>query len=201
MRDAGVAAEALAFIEMHGTGTPAGDPVEAEAVGQVLGQRAARAAADRLGQDQYRPSRAGLRDRRAVEGDAGAGARHAAALALRRDAEPRHSARPAQFATRRRGRGDRARQICPGSIPSALAAERARDPRASSGNEEGAEAGGGSGAAAADDLGAQRAGASRRWRGQWRDTIAATGWRDWPADGASGGKAARSPCASRWSCR
>ncbi|MFZ2004136.1 MAG: type I polyketide synthase, partial [Stellaceae bacterium] len=36
--DTGIAAEALAFIEMHGTGTPAGDPAEAEAVGHVLGQ-------------------------------------------------------------------------------------------------------------------------------------------------------------------
>ncbi len=29
----------LAFVEMHGTGTPAGDPVEAAAVGHALGQR------------------------------------------------------------------------------------------------------------------------------------------------------------------
>ncbi|HWD60158.1 MAG TPA: SDR family NAD(P)-dependent oxidoreductase [Stellaceae bacterium] len=36
-RDAGIAPDALAFIEMHGTGTPAGDPVEAAAVGAVLG--------------------------------------------------------------------------------------------------------------------------------------------------------------------
>ena len=36
--DAGVAPDALAFVEMHGTGTPAGDPVEAAAVGRVLGQ-------------------------------------------------------------------------------------------------------------------------------------------------------------------
>ncbi len=35
---AGIAPEALAFVEMHGTGTPAGDPVEAAAVGRVLGQ-------------------------------------------------------------------------------------------------------------------------------------------------------------------
>jgi phthiocerol/phenolphthiocerol synthesis type-I polyketide synthase C len=31
--------ELLAFVEMHGTGTPAGDPVEAAAVGRALGQR------------------------------------------------------------------------------------------------------------------------------------------------------------------
>jgi phthiocerol/phenolphthiocerol synthesis type-I polyketide synthase C len=35
---AGIAPDALAFVEMHGTGTPAGDPVEAAAVGRVLGQ-------------------------------------------------------------------------------------------------------------------------------------------------------------------
>ncbi|HEV7994682.1 MAG TPA: SDR family NAD(P)-dependent oxidoreductase [Stellaceae bacterium] len=31
--------EALAFFEMHGTGTPVGDPVEAAAVGRTIGQR------------------------------------------------------------------------------------------------------------------------------------------------------------------
>jgi acyl transferase domain-containing protein/NADPH:quinone reductase-like Zn-dependent oxidoreductase/acyl carrier protein len=41
-RAAGVAPEALAFVEMHGTGTPAGDPVEAAAVGRVLGQARAK---------------------------------------------------------------------------------------------------------------------------------------------------------------
>jgi acyl transferase domain-containing protein/acyl carrier protein len=35
---AGVAPEQLAFFEMHGTGTPAGDPIEAAAVGSSLGQ-------------------------------------------------------------------------------------------------------------------------------------------------------------------
>src|SRR6202045_1479098 len=35
---AGVAPDDLAFFEMHGTGTPAGDPIEAAAVGQALGQ-------------------------------------------------------------------------------------------------------------------------------------------------------------------
>ncbi len=35
----GVAADELAFFEMHGTGTPAGDPIEAAAVGRALGQR------------------------------------------------------------------------------------------------------------------------------------------------------------------
>src|SRR5229473_3407823 len=35
---AGVAPDELAFFEMHGTGTPAGDPIEAAAVGHSLGQ-------------------------------------------------------------------------------------------------------------------------------------------------------------------
>ncbi len=35
---AGVAPDDLAFFEMHGTGTPAGDPIEAAAVGAALGQ-------------------------------------------------------------------------------------------------------------------------------------------------------------------
>jgi phthiocerol/phenolphthiocerol synthesis type-I polyketide synthase C len=35
---AGIAPDALAFLEMHGTGTPAGDPIEAAAVGRVLGR-------------------------------------------------------------------------------------------------------------------------------------------------------------------
>jgi phthiocerol/phenolphthiocerol synthesis type-I polyketide synthase C len=35
---AGVAPEQLSFFEMHGTGTPAGDPIEAAAVGHSLGQ-------------------------------------------------------------------------------------------------------------------------------------------------------------------
>jgi acyl transferase domain-containing protein/acyl carrier protein len=38
-RDAGIAPDDLAFFEMHGTGTAAGDPIEAAAVGLSLGQR------------------------------------------------------------------------------------------------------------------------------------------------------------------
>jgi phthiocerol/phenolphthiocerol synthesis type-I polyketide synthase C len=37
-RAAGIAPDRLAFVEMHGIGTPAGDPVEAAAVGRVLGE-------------------------------------------------------------------------------------------------------------------------------------------------------------------
>src|SRR5712691_9235584 len=35
---AGITPDDLAFFEMHGTGTPAGDPIEAAAVGRALGQ-------------------------------------------------------------------------------------------------------------------------------------------------------------------
>src|SRR5437763_17055480 len=35
---AGITPDDLAFFEMHGTGTPAGDPIEATAVGHALGQ-------------------------------------------------------------------------------------------------------------------------------------------------------------------
>ncbi|MBO0737206.1 MAG: acyltransferase domain-containing protein, partial [Alphaproteobacteria bacterium] len=37
--DAGIAPDEVAFFEMHGTGTVAGDPIEAAAVGRALGQR------------------------------------------------------------------------------------------------------------------------------------------------------------------
>src|SRR5205085_9770253 len=37
-QEAGVGPDDLAFFEMHGTGTPAGDPIEAAAVGVALGQ-------------------------------------------------------------------------------------------------------------------------------------------------------------------
>ena len=38
-REYGVDPDRLAFVEAHGTGTPVGDPVEATALGEVLGQR------------------------------------------------------------------------------------------------------------------------------------------------------------------
>ncbi len=37
--DAGITAEDLSFVEAHGTGTAVGDPIEAEAIGTILGQR------------------------------------------------------------------------------------------------------------------------------------------------------------------
>ncbi|MEU6226707.1 type I polyketide synthase [Streptomyces sp. NPDC047042] len=41
---AGVAPEAVRFVELHGTGTPLGDPIEAAALGAVLGAGSGRAA-------------------------------------------------------------------------------------------------------------------------------------------------------------
>ncbi|MEV2245447.1 beta-ketoacyl synthase N-terminal-like domain-containing protein, partial [Streptomyces sp. NPDC049970] len=37
-RDAGIGPEAVGYVELHGTGTPTGDPVEAAALGQALGR-------------------------------------------------------------------------------------------------------------------------------------------------------------------
>ena len=90
---AGVAPNDLAFFEMHGTGTPAGDPIEAAAVGGALGQRARRPAADRLGEDQYRASRTRFGHGRRDQGGIGAGARFGAADLELRDAKPEHRLR------------------------------------------------------------------------------------------------------------
>ncbi|MDR3493781.1 MAG: type I polyketide synthase [Ancalomicrobiaceae bacterium] len=40
--EAGIEPERIAFVEAHGTGTRVGDPIEAEALGRVLGQRRSR---------------------------------------------------------------------------------------------------------------------------------------------------------------
>ena len=56
LANAGVEASAVGYVETHGTGTPLGDPIEAGALGAVFKDRARRAAADRLGEDEYRPS-------------------------------------------------------------------------------------------------------------------------------------------------
>src|SRR5690606_25784409 len=37
-RDAGIAPSTVDYIEAHGTGTPIGDPIEAEALGRVVGR-------------------------------------------------------------------------------------------------------------------------------------------------------------------
>ena len=57
----------VGYVEAHGTGTPLGDPIEAAALGAVLGRGRdpPAPAAHRLGQDQHRPPGGGGRHRRA----------------------------------------------------------------------------------------------------------------------------------------
>ena len=38
LRDAGVEPAQISYVETHGTGTALGDPIEAEALGAVLGE-------------------------------------------------------------------------------------------------------------------------------------------------------------------
>ncbi|UOB10488.1 phosphopantetheine-binding protein [Streptomyces sp. HP-A2021] len=42
-RAAGVTGASVGYVELHGTGTPVGDPVEAEALGEAIGRRRSRA--------------------------------------------------------------------------------------------------------------------------------------------------------------
>ena len=53
-RRAGIEAWQVGYVEAHGTGTALGDPIEAEALGAVFGEREGRweQASDRLGEDQ-----------------------------------------------------------------------------------------------------------------------------------------------------
>ncbi len=65
LANGGVKPAEVQYVEAHGTGTSLGDPIEVQALGAVLGEGRApdRAAADRLGQNQYRPSRSSGRNR------------------------------------------------------------------------------------------------------------------------------------------
>ena len=73
-RRAGVRPEAVHYVEAHGTGTVVGDPIEAEALGSVLGVRSPGrpGAAHRLGEDEYRPPRSRLGHRGIDQGGADA---------------------------------------------------------------------------------------------------------------------------------
>ena len=71
--NAGVPPHEVDYVETHGTGTLLGDPIEARALGTVLGSWAsgAVAAVDRCDQVEYRPSRGGGRYRGFHQGGAG----------------------------------------------------------------------------------------------------------------------------------
>ena len=66
--EADIAADDLVYFEMHGTGTPAGDPVEAAAVGRSLGPRRREPLPICSVENQYRPFGTGIGDGWAAEG-------------------------------------------------------------------------------------------------------------------------------------
>ena len=72
-RQAGILPARVVYVEAHGTGTPVGDPIEATALGRVLGRgRAPESGCPiGLGEDQHRASGVGVRNRRADQGRAG----------------------------------------------------------------------------------------------------------------------------------
>ena len=126
---AGVDPAEVQYVELHGTGTRVGDPVEAAALGAVLGAGAAgrRAAAGRLGQDQHRPPGGRRRHRRPDQGRAGAsGTAQLPAEPELRDAQPARSRWTSWAcgcsASRRRGRAPDAPAASPASARSAWAA-------------------------------------------------------------------------------
>ena len=75
--NAGVPPREVDYVEAHGTGTLLGDPIEARALGTVLGRGRAGdcAAADRFGQVESGPFGGGGRDRGFHQGGAGGAAR------------------------------------------------------------------------------------------------------------------------------
>nr|WP_052914594.1 beta-ketoacyl synthase N-terminal-like domain-containing protein [Protofrankia coriariae] len=98
-RQAGVDPRTVDYVELHGTGTAAGDPIEAAALAAVLGRgRPARrlAAAGRLGQDERRPPRGCRRHRRAAQGGAEPAPRRDPAEPELRPAESAHPTRRAE---------------------------------------------------------------------------------------------------------
>ena len=67
--NASVRPDQVSYVELHGTGTPLGDRVEATALGSVLGEsREGSRAARRLGEDEHRAPGGCGRNRRADQG-------------------------------------------------------------------------------------------------------------------------------------
>ena len=100
--NAGVEPRDVDYVEAHGTGTLLGDPIEARALGTVLGRGrpGERSAADRRDQVQSRSSGGGGRDRGFHQGGVGGAAgAHSAESALP-DSESAHPVRRAAAESR-----------------------------------------------------------------------------------------------------
>ena len=92
-RHAGVSPGEVQYVEAHGTGTLLGDPIEAKALGTVLGVERVSGTALRpgFGQNQYGPSRGRRRYRGLDQGGAGAQASRDPAEPALRGAQPAYS--------------------------------------------------------------------------------------------------------------
>ena len=95
--DAGVDAREVDYVEAHGTGTLLGDPIEARALGTVLGKGrpARRTLADRIGQVESGSPGGRGRYRRAGQGGAGGGPGRDPAQSRLPDSQPAHPVRQA----------------------------------------------------------------------------------------------------------